>query len=153
MPGRRSCWLRGLPQVRHHQLFFAGMDNRRAAPRALPRRYGEKGRPLKPPPPAAARPGTGGTQLALFAAPPARDYRRVRFDLRRGAAPDNPWLAWALHLAHITAEARGWQPVTRRGMQRVLVTLLAGHARRRGHHARPPCTRSPRRHSISSPHS
>jgi hypothetical protein len=116
-----------LERVRHHQLFFAGMDNRRAAPRALPRRYGEKGRPLKPPPPAATWPGSGSTQLALFAAPPARDYSRVRFDLRRGAAPGNPWLAWALHLAYVTAEARGWQPVTRRAVQRVLVTLLAGH--------------------------
>ena len=44
----------------------------------------QKGRPLKPPPPAAIRPGTGGIQLALFAAAPARDYRQVRFDLRRG---------------------------------------------------------------------
>jgi hypothetical protein len=116
-----------LAQVRHHQLFFAGMDNRRAAPRALPRRYGQKGRPLKPPPPVATRPATCGTQLALFAAAPARDYRQVRFDLRHGGAPDNPWLAWALHLAHTAGEARGWQPVTQRGMQRVLVTLLAGH--------------------------
>jgi hypothetical protein len=31
------------------------MDNRRAAPRATPRRPGEKGRPLKPPPPPAGR--------------------------------------------------------------------------------------------------
>jgi hypothetical protein len=116
-----------LAQVRHHQLFFAGMDNRRAAPRALPCRHGEKGRPLKPPPPATTRQGSGSTQLALFAALPARDYSRVRFDLRRGGAPGNPWLAWALHLAYVTAEARGWQPVTRRAMQRVLVTLLAGH--------------------------
>jgi hypothetical protein len=116
-----------LAQVRHHQLFFAGMDNRRAAPRALPRRHGEKGRPLKPPPPATTRPAASSTQLALFAAPPARDYSQVRFDLRRGAAPGNPWLVWALHLAYVTAEARGWQPVTRRAMQRVLVTLLAGH--------------------------
>jgi len=116
-----------LARVRHHQLFFAGMDNRRAAPRALARRRGEKGRPLKPPPPVAARPGARGTQLALLAAAPAWDYRQVRFDLRRDAAPANPWLAWALHLAHTAGEARGWQPVTRRGMQRVLVTLLAGH--------------------------
>ena len=116
-----------LARVRHHQLFFAGMDSRRAAPRPMPRRRGEKGRPLKPPPPAAARPGTGGIQLALFADVPARDYGQVRFDLRRGPAPDSPWLAWALHLAHVAGEARGWQPVTLRGMQRVLVTLLAGH--------------------------
>ena len=116
-----------LARVRHHQLFFAGMDNRRAAPRALARRRGEKGRPLKPPPPVAARPGARGTQLALLAAAPAWDYRQVRFDLRRDAAPANPWLAWALHLAHTAGEVRGWRPVTRRGMQRVLVTLLAGH--------------------------
>ena len=116
-----------LARIRHQQLFFAGMDNRRAAPRALPRRYGEKGRPPKPPPPVATRPGTRSTQPTLFAAAPARDYRQVRFDLRHGGAPANPWLAWALHLARLAGEARGWQPVTRRGMQRVLVTLLAGH--------------------------
>jgi hypothetical protein len=51
----------------------------------------------------------------------------VQFDLRHGAAPGNPWLAWALHLAYVTAEARGWLPVTRRAVQRVLVALLAGH--------------------------
>jgi hypothetical protein len=114
-------------RVRHHQLFFAGMDSKRAAPRALPRRHGEKGRPLKPPPAIAARPGAASIQLPLFASGPGRDYRKVRFDLRRGAAPGNPWLAWALHLAHAAGEARGWRPVTRRGMQRVLVTLPAGH--------------------------
>lgn len=116
-----------LAQVRHHQLFFARMDNRRAAPRALPRRYGQKGRPLKPPPPAAGRPRSRGTQLALSGTPPGRDYNQVRFDLRRGTAPGNPYMAWALHLAHVTAEARGWQPVTRRGMQRVLVAVLASY--------------------------
>jgi len=62
------------------------MEQRRGAPRAVPGRYGQKGRPLKPPPPAASRPP-----------------------------------------AHVTAEARGWEPITRRGMQRVLVTLLARH--------------------------
>ena len=116
-----------LAQVRHHQLFFADMTRRRGTPRALPRRYGEKGRPVKPAPQAANRPRSRSTQQALFDAVPARDYRQMRFDLRRGAPPGNPWLAWALHLAHVTAEVRGWQPVTRRAMQRVLVTLLAGH--------------------------
>jgi hypothetical protein len=116
-----------LELVRHHQLFFAGMDSRRAAPRTLPRRHGVKGRPLKPPPAVAARPCAAGVQLPLFASVPGRDYRQVRLDLRRGRAPGNPWLAWALHLAHAAGEARGWQPVTRRGVQRVLVTLLAGH--------------------------
>jgi Phage integrase, N-terminal SAM-like domain len=116
-----------LAQVSHHQLFFAGMDGRRAAPRALPRRHGEKGRPLKPPPARAARPGATGIQLPLFASVPGRDYRQVQFDLRRDAAPGSPWLAWALHLAHAAGEARGWRPDIRRGMQRSLVTLLAGH--------------------------
>jgi hypothetical protein len=114
-----------LARVRHHQLFFAGMERRRATRRAAPRRYGQKGRPLKPPPAAASRPPSRSAQLALFM--PGRDYRQVRFDLRRGGPPGNPWLAWALHLAHVTAEARGWQPCTRRSMQRVLVSLLAGH--------------------------
>jgi integrase len=116
-----------LARVRHHQLFFADMDSRRAGPRAPPLRHGAKGRPLKPPPAMAARPGAAGIQLPLFAFVPGRDYRQVRFDLRRAGAPGNPWLAWALHLAHAAGEARGWQPVTRRGVQRVLVTLLAGH--------------------------
>jgi hypothetical protein len=86
-----------LPQVRHHQLFFAGMDNRRAAPRALPRRYGEKGRPRKPPPPMATRPASDGTQLALFAALPARDYRQVRFDLLAGHRDGETIAASAMH--------------------------------------------------------
>jgi hypothetical protein len=116
-----------LADVRHHQLFFADMDSRHAAPRTLARRRGAKGRPRKPPPAPAGQPRPSGIQLALFDPVPARDYQEVRFDLRHGQAPANPWLAWALHLAHVAGEARGWHPVTRRGMQRVLVTLLAGH--------------------------
>jgi hypothetical protein len=138
-----------LERVRHHQLFFAGMDSRHAAPRPLPRRHGAKGRPLKPPPARAARPGAAGIQLALFASVPGRDYRQVRFDLRRSEAPGNPWLAWALHLAHAAGEARGWRPVTRRGVQRVLVTLLAGH--RDGEVIAASAVHAvARRHSISS---
>ncbi|HET9967293.1 MAG TPA: hypothetical protein VFQ68_03590 [Streptosporangiaceae bacterium] len=60
----------------------------------------------------AARPGATGIQLALFASVPGRDYRQVQFDLLRGGAPGNPWLAWSLHLAHAVGEARGWRPVT-----------------------------------------
>lgn len=137
-----------LAQVRHHQLFFAGMDSRRAEPKALARRRGEKGRPLKPAPLAVTRPGTYGTQMELFASASTRDYRQVRFDLRRAGAPGNSWLAWALHLAHTAGEARGWHPVTRRGMQRVLVTLLAGH--RDGEIIAASAVRAvARRHSIS----
>jgi hypothetical protein len=137
-----------LARVRYHQLFFAGMDSRRAAPRALPRRHGAKGRPLKPPPPVVIRPAAVGIQLTLFD-PAARDYRQARFDLRRDEPPANQWLAWALHLAHLAGEARGWQPDTRRGMQRVLVTLLAGH--RDGEAVAASAVRAVAvRHSISS---
>ena len=73
-----------------------------------------------------ARPVTGCVQLPLFETGPRR-YRYSQIDLRNGAPPDNPWLAWALHLAHTTAEARGWIPTVRRAMQRVLVMLLAAH--------------------------
>ncbi len=116
-----------LPQVRYHQLFLAGMTQRHARPRATPRRHGVKGRPAKPAPPVAVRPDSGGTQLLLFDDLLGRDYRAVRVDLRREPVPDNPWLAWALHLGHRLAEVRGWQPTVRRGMQRTLIRLLAHH--------------------------
>ena len=116
-----------LPRVRHHQLFLAGMTQRTARPRETPRRYGAKGRPLKPPPPVAARPHGEPEQLPLFDGAGPFDWRHARVDLRRGPAPDNPWLIWALHRAHITAENRGWHPVVRRAMQRALVALLGHH--------------------------
>jgi integrase len=123
----RVVLARYLPAVRCHQLFLTGMTQRRARPHATPRRHGVKGRPPKPAPPVVLRPATGGTQLLLFDDLLGRDYRAVRVDLRRQPAPDNPWLAWALHLAHLLAEVRGWQPTVRRGMQRTLVRLLAHH--------------------------
>jgi hypothetical protein len=49
-------------------------------------------------------------------------------DLRRGPAANNPWLAWALHLAHTMADTRGFDPVVRRALNRTLVMLLADHA-------------------------
>jgi hypothetical protein len=113
--------------VRCHQLFFADMYHPRARPRAVPRRRGAKGRPPKPPPPVAIRPRTGGVQLALFADLP-RTYRPGSVDLRSASAPDNPWLAWALHLAHTMAETRGFDPIVRRALNRNLVMLLANHA-------------------------
>ena len=116
-----------LPLVRCHQLFLAGMTQRRARPRTTPRRHGAKGRPPKPPPAVAVRPAAAGTQLLLFDDLPGRDYRTVSVDLRRQPTPDNPWLIWALHLAHQLAEIRGWQPTVRRGMQRTLVRLLTHH--------------------------
>ena len=87
-----------LPGVRHHQLFFAGMNQRHARPRSMPRRRGAKGRPRKPLPPPAVQPRPAAVQPALFDTLP-RAYRFGRTDLRAGPPPGNPWLAWALHLA------------------------------------------------------
>lgn len=115
-----------LPTVRHHQLFLAGHSARTAKPRTIERRRGTKGRPLKQPPPPAARPAAAWSQPHLFEVT-GRDYRAHRIDLRTGPPPDNPWLAWALHLAHQMTELRGWIPQHRRAMQHVLVTLLAHH--------------------------
>ena len=116
-----------LPQVRDHQLFFAGMDQRRARPRAMPRRRGVKGRPRKLPPAVAIRPRPAGVQLALFDALP-RAYAFGRLDLRSGPAPASPWLDWALHLAHTMAETRGFDATVHRELNRNLVMLLAGYA-------------------------
>ena len=116
-----------LSRVRWHQLFFADMDRRQARPRATARRAGVKGRPRKPPPPAVAGPRKQPVQLPLFAALP-RAYRLGRIDLRTGPPPPNPWLAWALHLAHAMAETRGFDAVVHRELNRTLVMLLAGYA-------------------------
>ncbi|USX56404.1 integrase [Lentzea sp. HUAS12] len=113
--------------VRFHQLFLADLYRPRARPRTADRRRGAKGRPVKPPPPVALRPRPDGAQLVLFANLP-RTYRYGSVDLRSGSAPDNPWLAWALHLAHTMAETRGFDPIVRRTLNRNLVMLLAAHA-------------------------
>jgi hypothetical protein len=80
-----------LATVRGHQLFFADLDKRTTIPRTHPRRYGAKGRPPKPPPAPAAAPAIGWSQPPLFDQA-RRDFDRVRFDLRKEPAPDNPWL-------------------------------------------------------------
>jgi hypothetical protein len=115
-----------LAQVRHHQLFFADLNARRAAPRALPRRRGAKGRPVKPPPPAAPPPAVSWVQLPLDPQPTPRIYR-TRVNLSSSPPPGNQWLDRALHLAYQAAEARGFRPAKRGALQRVLVALLAGH--------------------------
>ncbi|WP_428962211.1 site-specific integrase [Micromonospora fluostatini] len=114
-----------LTGIRWQQLFLSLSDRRQAPPRTTPRRYGTKGRPHRQPPPHAGRPRSTWLQEPLLP-PGPRNYRAV-VDLRTGPPPDNPWLAWGLHLAHTTAEARGWEPTAQRAMQRVLVTLLAEH--------------------------
>lgn len=115
-----------LAQVRGQQLFLADLYRPHARPRTVPRRRSTKGRPPKPPPRIAARPGVEGVQLLLFTDLP-RTYRPGSVDLRSGAAPDNPWLHWALHLAHTAAETRGFDPTVRRALNRNLVMLLASH--------------------------
>lgn len=118
-----------LPHVRHHQLFFSGMHRKRTPnPPNIERRRGAKGRPLKPAPQPVTAPRLVWVQPVLVDDDGVtRRYGGRRVDLRRGPAPDNPWLAWALYLAHSIAEARGWASVVRRTMQRTLVTLLANH--------------------------
>lgn len=115
-----------LATVSSQQLFLADLYRPRAAPASAPRRRGARGRPLKAPPPLAGRPGPDGVQLSLLLDLP-RTYRPATVDLRSVPAPDNLWLAWALHLAHTVAEARGFDPTVRRALNRNLVILLATH--------------------------
>ncbi|MEV6350506.1 integrase [Actinoplanes sp. NPDC051851] len=115
-----------LDGIRWQQLFLSISDRRLPPPRTAPRRYGVKGRPRKQAPPPAARPVSTWQQPALLP-PGPRDCLNAVIDLRTGPPPDNPWLAWALHLAHTTAEARGWRPTAQRAMQRVLVRLFADY--------------------------
>jgi integrase len=131
-PPRYDSLLPYARQVSQHQLFFAGMPS----PRDLVRpggarrpgtRSGSPGIPRKQPPPAAVRPASPWVQPVLFTGT-RRDYRRARTDRRKDPVPDNPWLAWALHLAHATAAARGWSTIMLESVTRQLVMLLAGYA-------------------------
>ena len=117
-----------LEAVRHHQLFFVGMYQHLGTPRACPRRPGANGRPSKPAPPVVGRPRVASVQLALFDDTSARLYHWGRIDLRNGPAPDNPWLAWGLHLAHTMAETRGFGSARLSSLNHTLVMLLVGHA-------------------------
>jgi integrase len=104
--------------VRDQQLFLADLGRRREQPRVASHRYCTQIRPERPP-------RVQWPQLQLFNAP--RVYRYGRFDLRTDLIPSNPWLEWALHLAHTTAEARGFGEPTRGDLNRTLVMLLANH--------------------------
>jgi integrase len=104
--------------VRNQQLFLADLNRRREQPRGATHRYCTQIRPERPP-------RVQWPQLQLFTAP--RVYRYGHFDLRTDLIPSNPWLEWALHLAHTTAEARGFGEPTRGGLNRTLVMLLANH--------------------------
>lgn len=129
--GTYTALLPHVRRVRHHQLFLAGLP----APRDLhpkpqvPRRgVGSSGKGIarRVVPPVAVRPVVTWWQPPLLDGL-TRDYRYGRVDLRRGRWPDNPWLTWALHLAHTLAEARGFDDVVRMALNRVLIMLLANY--------------------------
>lgn len=88
---------------------------------------GSPGISRKQPLPAALRPAFSWVQPMLFTGT-RRNYRHARPDRRKDPVPENPWLAWALHLAHATAAARGWSTVMLESVTRQLVMLLASHA-------------------------
>lgn len=117
-------------KVRHHQLFFARMPGPRDTVVKPSRRRdigsGAPGIRRKQAPPVASRPAPGLVQLRLTD-DLRRYYRYGRVDLRRESMPDNPWLAWALHLAHTMAETRGWSDIIYQALNRNLVMLLASH--------------------------
>jgi integrase len=116
-----------LCRVRHQQLFFADVaDRRRAAASARSRRDGRERRSGNARV-AGLRCSRGWSQLLLFTDGVARDFRYGRVDLRRRPAPDNPWLARALEIADGIAETRGFDPVVRRDLRRTLVMLLTEH--------------------------
>lgn len=106
----------------HHQLFFAQMKGRRAC--GPVRRYDRRGAPRKPPPAPAVRPADGWLQPGLFDI--ARDF--TRFDESTAADPGNPWLVWAIYLAHRHGEAHGWRRGTVYDVRRALTIVLSQHA-------------------------
>ena len=118
-----------LPHVIFQQLFLTFGNARHRPAERRERRRGIPGRPPKPAPAPAdlPRPARWHQEALFDPGHLARTRVLRRFDLRTGPAPDNPYLAWALHVAHTTAEARGWSPVARMAMQRTLVPLLADY--------------------------
>ncbi|MFG2007303.1 hypothetical protein ACGFNU_49955 [Spirillospora sp. NPDC048911] len=106
-----------------HQLFFAGMHRQRGSATTSERKQERRGRPRRQPPPPAGQPALRWTQPKLFEA--SRDF--TRFNERTDADPDNPWLAWGVHLAHQIGETYGWRRGTRLGVHRGLIIMLSSH--------------------------
>jgi hypothetical protein len=115
-----------LREMRHHQLFLAGVGGR---PMGLPtsRRPNptKRGRFQLPPGSVPGKPRVLWVQLALFAAP--RQYRYPQVDPSCRSPPENEWLYWGLHLARTMAEARDFDRFKLRELNRTLVMLLAEH--------------------------
>lgn len=107
--------------LEHHQLFFDRMKGRRS--RSPPRRYDRRGAPTKPAPAPVVRPGLGWMQPGLFET--RRDF--TCFNERTDPDLNNPWLTWAIYLAHRRGEARGWARGTRSDVRRALIIVLSRH--------------------------
>ncbi|WP_282685298.1 MULTISPECIES: hypothetical protein [unclassified Streptomyces] len=111
-----------LDRLRHRQLFLADLQRRwsRKNPRGR-RRDRLRAIEAAQPRPLARPAATGWIQGTLFEA------RRDLTGPAR-ARPDDPWLAWALHLAHQMAEVYGWTPVIRDRTRWGLAICLAEYA-------------------------
>jgi hypothetical protein len=108
-----------------HQLFFAQMVITRGARTTPAPKYGRRGRPAKPAPPATGRPRARWKQLLLFN---GIHHDFTRFDEDTAADSANPWLAWARYLACRRGEARGWRRNIHAEVDRALVIVLSGFA-------------------------
>src|SRR5690349_13421346 len=64
-------------------------------------------------------------QLRLFEA----RLNFTRFNESTDTDLTNPWLTWAVYLAHLRGEGRGWRPGVSRGVRHGLTTVLSGHRR------------------------
>ena len=104
--------------LRCHQLFFDRMKGRRAEGPA--RQHDRRGAPRKPPPAPAPCPAVRWLQPRLFET--GKDF--TRFDEGNDAALQNPWLIWAIYLAHRRGEARGWKRGIRLGVRRALIIVV-----------------------------
>jgi hypothetical protein len=92
--------------------------------RGAGRQLDRRGAPRKPPPAPAPCPAVRWLQPRLFET--GKDF--TRFDEGNDAALQNPWLIWAIYLAHRRGEARGWKRGIRLGIRRALIIVLSGHA-------------------------
>lgn len=131
----RACWLQAALQaenppavtatdlagVRHHQLWFAGMNKMRgprSGSRRRPRVLARAGDLIQPTP----RPAAGG-QLQLHLPSPDRV-----FDFGLHAEPTNPCLLRVRRIADAMGEARGWNTQLVAELNRALIICLSGHA-------------------------
>ncbi len=106
-----------------HQLFLAGMLNSRGAATSPQRKHNRRGAPRKPAPAPARRPRAGWVQPILVDT--ARDF--TRFDETTDIDLANPWLTWAIYLAHQIGEAHGWRRGTHSDVRRALTIVLSHH--------------------------